>query len=175
MTIRTEIRESLAALSLDNTPTPERQEKSQFSTMNNIWRVRTIAERLYGAGRIQQDVYNSCQTWARTYILMHDGPGAIQNTTSTSIDKHDAISFVMDQALREDSIPAIREVIGKSAHNLLVLTLYNCFSAGYIASMIKPENPSRSVEKAIDLECISAYEKLNEFYFSFFSRKMLAD
>ena len=104
---------------------------------------------------------------------MYDGPGAIQNTTSTSIDKHDAISFVMDQALRKDSIPAIREAIGKSAHNLLVLTLYNCFSAGYIAAMIKPENPSRSVEKAIDLECISAYEKLNEFYFSFFSRKTL--
>lgn len=173
MTIRTEIRESLAALSLDNTPTSERQEKSQFSTVNNIWRVRTIAERLYGTGRIKQDVYNSCQTWARTYILMYDGPGAIQNTTSTSIDKHDAISFVMDQALRKDSIPAIREAIGKSAHNLLVLTLYNCFSAGYIAAMIKPENPSRSVEKAIDLECISAYEKLNEFYFSFFSQKTL--
>lgn len=175
MTIRTEIRESLSALSLDNTPTPERQEKSQFSTMNNIWRVRTIAERLYGTGRIKQDVYNSCQNWARTYILMYDGPGAIQNTTSTSIDKHDAISFVMDQALRKDSIPVIREAIGKTAHNLLVLTLYNCFSAGYIAAMIKPENPSRSVEKAIDLECISAYEKLNEFYFSFFSRKTLAD
>lgn len=173
MTIRDEIRESLSALSLDNTPTPERQEKSQFSTMNNIWRVRTIAERLYGTGRIKQDVYNSCQTWARTYILMYDGPGAIQNTTSTSIDKHDTISFVMDQALRKDSIPAIREVIGKSAHNLLVLTLYNCFSSGYIAAMIKPENPSRSVEKAIDLECISAYEKLNEFYFSFFSQKTL--
>lgn len=173
MTIRTEIRESLAALSLDNTPTPERQEKSQFSTVNNIWRVRTIAERLYGTGRIKQDVYNSCQSWTRGYASLYGEYNDFRYCFSGSENKHDAISYKMEQIIKRDSIPAIREVIGKSAHNLLVLTLYNCFSAGYIAAMIKPENPSRSVEKAIDLECISAYEKLNEFYFSFFSQKTL--
>lgn len=164
MSLRDELTQSLALMDVDNAPTPERQTKAQFSVRDNIWRVRTIAERLHGAHRIDSDVYNSCQKWAATYILLNDGPGAIQSGASGSIVKHDRISFIMEQALRSDSIPAIREFIGKAGHNLLVLTLYECFSASALSSMFAPERSRKTVSDALDRECISVYSRLNEFY-----------
>ena len=175
MTLNQELKEALTGLRLENAPTVERQEKSQFSTINSVWRVRTIAERLYGTDRISQDVFNACQKWAQTYVIAYDGPGAIQNAASTSTIRHDKISFIMDQALRADSIPAIKSAIGHGTNNLLVLTLYECYSAGYIADMLNLSGSKRSVEKAIDKECISAYERLNNVYLSLFRKKTLAD
>ena len=164
MTIRNQLREALAGLSLDNTPTVERQEKSYFSVRDSVWQVRTIADKLHSRHAITSDVFNSCQKWAMTYILLYDGPGAIQNGVSSSIIKHDTISFVMEQALRKDSIPAIREFVGKSADNLLRLSLYECLNAARIGEMLLPNTPAGSRNKAVDTLCKEAYEKLNDFY-----------
>ena len=164
MTIRDELREALSGLSLDNAPTPERQEKSYFAVRDSVWQVRTIADKLHSRHAITSDVFNSCQKWAMTYILLYDGPGAIQAGVSGSVIKHDAISFVMEQALRKDSIPAIREFIGKPADNLLRLSLYECLNAARIGEMLLPNTPAGSRNKAVDTLCKEAYEKLNEFY-----------
>ena len=99
-----------------------------------------------------------------TYILLYDGPGAIQAGVPGGIIKHDVISFVMEQAQRKDSIPAIREFIGKAADNLLRLSLYECLNAARIGEMLLPNTPAGSRNKAVDTLCKESYEKLNEFY-----------
>ncbi|QHJ84370.1 MAG: hypothetical protein [Bacteriophage sp.] len=166
MKIKDQLTAALSELSLDNTPTPERQEKSDFSIKQGEYRVRTIAERLYGRGDITEDQFNSCRKWQDTYVLRTDGPGAIQDRPSTSIIKHDVISFAMDQALRSDSIPAICETVGKAAHNLLILSLYECFNSSRIGEMLLPHTPVGSRNKAVDRLCKQAYEQLNDFYFA---------
>lgn len=174
MTIRAELMESLSALQLDNAPTPERQDKSQFSQLNNVWRVKTIAERMYKAERIDESAYHNCQEWARSYVSLYGGYNDFRFCNSTSENKHDFISFTMEQLVKRDNIPAIREYIGKYYDNLLILSLYRCHSAGYIASMVNSKKPRRSIEKMVDSECVRAYQKLNLFYNDVFSRKRLA-
>lgn len=164
MTIRNQLREALSGLSLDNAPTIERQEKSYFSVRDSVWQVRTIADKLHSRHAITSDVFNSCQKWAMTYILLYDGPGAIQNGVSGGTIKHDVISFVMEQALRADSIPEIRDYVGKAAHNLLRLSLYECLNASRIGELLLPTTPQGSRNKAVDTLCKEAYEKLNDFY-----------
>lgn len=164
MTIRNELREALSGLSLDNAPTPERQSKSYFSVRDSVWQVRTIADKLHSRHEISSEVFGSCQKWAMTYILLYDGPGAIQAGVSGGIIKHDVISFVMEQAQRKDSIPAIREFIGKPADNLLRLSLYECLNAANIGEILLPNTPAGSRNKAVDTLCREVYEKLNEFY-----------
>lgn len=164
MTIRNQLREALSGLSIDNTPTVERQSKSYFSVRDSVWQVRTIADKLHSRHEISSDVFGSCQKWAMTYILLYDGPGAIQAGVSGGIIKHDVISFVMEQAKRKDSIPAIREFIGKPADNLLRLSLYECLNAANIGELLLPNTPAGSRNKAVDVLCKEAYEKLNDFY-----------
>ena len=166
MKIKDQLTAALAELELDNTPTPERQEKSDFSIKAGEYRVRTIAERLYARDDITEDQFNACRKWQDTYVLLNDGPGAIQDRPSTSEYKHDAMSFVMDQALRADSIPVIREYVGKAMQNLLILSLYECLNANKIGEKLLPHIPVGSRTKAVDRLCKQAYEKLNEFYFS---------
>lgn len=165
MTTRKQILERLTGMECDNTPTPERQEKSQFSLRDNVWRTRTIAERLYGSERITQDEYNSCQRWAATYVLTYDGAGTVQEGTSTAIIKHDAISFAMHMASEKDCIPEIKDRIGVAYHQLLVLSLYHCYSSAQIGRVLGVGS-QRKDEMAIDRMCISAYKKLYQFYFS---------
>ena len=164
MTIRNQLREALSGLSLDNTPTVERQEKSQFSLRNNVWQVRTIAERLYGAERITQEEYDACQRWAATYVLTYDGVGTVQEGASTSLIKHDAISFAMHMAGEKDCIPAIKNIVGKDIHALLVLSLYHCYSAAQIGRLLCGSNSGRREEMAIDTLCSKAYKSLYKAY-----------
>lgn len=164
---------ALTIVGLNNEPTRERQEKSDFALKSGQWRVRTVAERLYGRGDLSCDVYNSCKRWQETYVLRTDGPGAIQNGASTSEVKHDVISFAMDQVRRTDSIPAIKEYIGTAMHNILIMSLYECMSASRIGEILLPNTPKQSRNKAVDKVCSEAYEKINEFYLQEFidSRK----
>lgn len=164
MTIRNQLREALTGLSLDNTPTVERQEKSQFSIRNNVWHVRTIAERLYGSERITQDEYDACQRWAATYVLTYDGAGTVQEGASTSLIKHDAISFAMHMASEKDCIPAIKSIVGKDIHVLLVLSLYHCYSSAQIGRLLLPSKPKTSRESAVDSLCCKAYRELYKTY-----------
>lgn len=164
MTIRNQLREALAGLSLDNTPTVERQEKSQFSIRNNVWYVRTIAERLYGAERITQDEYDACQRWAATYVLTYDGAGTVQEGASTSLIKHDAISFAMHMASEKDCIPAIKNIVGKDIHTLLVLSLYHCYSSAQIGRLLLPNTEPSYIVRAVDRSCVSAYKELYRAY-----------
>ena len=166
MTIRNQLREALSGLSLDNTPTIERQEKSQFSLRNNVWHVRTIAERLYGSERITQDEYDACQRWAATYVLTYDGAGTVQEGASTSVIKHDAISFAMHTASEKDCIPAIKSIVGKDIHALLVLSLYHCYSAAQIGSMLLPGVPRATRERSVDTACKGAYKALYRAYYT---------
>ena len=163
MTIRDELREALSGLSTDNTPTPERQEKSQFSMHNNVWKVRTIAERLYGCERITQDEYDACQRWAITFVQSYDGVGAQQDGASTALIKHDPISYALHMAMEKDCIPEIKSRIGDAYHNLLVLSLYHCYSAGQIGSILAKQS-SRGVELAVDKMCCKAYVELYKAY-----------
>lgn len=163
MTIRNQLREALAGLSLDNAPTVERQEKSQFSIRNNVWHVRTIAERLYGLERITQDEYDACQRWAITFVRSYDGVGAQQDGASTALIKHDPISYALHMAMEKDCIPEIKSRIGDAYHNLLVLSLYYCYSSGQIASVLSKQ-PSRGVELAVDKMCCKAYAELYKAY-----------
>ena len=165
MTIRNQLREALSGLSLDNTPTVERQEKSQFSLRNNVWQVRTIAERLYGTERITQEEYDACQRWAATYVLTYDGAGTVQEGASTSFIKHDAISFAMHMAGEKDCIPAIKGIVGKDIHALLVLSLYHCYSAAQIGAMLLPDVPKTTRERSVDTACRSAYKDLYRAYY----------
>lgn len=164
MTIRDELREALSGLSLDNTPTIERQEKSQFSLRNNVWQVRTIAERLYGTERITQEEYDACQRWAATYVLTYDGAGTVQEGASTSVIKHDAISFAMHMTGEKDCIPAIKSIVGKDVHALLVLSLYHCYSAAQIGAMLLPDSEPSYIVRAVDRSCASAYRALYRAY-----------
>lgn len=165
MTIRNQLREALSGLSLDNAPTPERQEKSQFSLRNNVWHVRTIAERLYGSERITQEEYDACQRWAATYVLTYDGAGTVQEGASTSVIKHDAISFAMHMAGEKDCIPAIKSIVGKDIHALLVLSLYHCYSAAQIGDMLLPGVPRATRERSVDTVCKGAYKALYRSYY----------
>lgn len=166
MTIRNQLREALAGLSLDNTPTVERQEKSQFSIRNNVWHVRTIAERLYGAERITQEEYDACQRWAATYVLTYDGVGTVQEGASTSLIKHDAISFAMHMAAEKDCIPAIKNIVGKDIHALLVLSLYHCYSSAQIGMMLLPDTEPSYIVRSVDTACAAAYRALYRAYLS---------
>ena len=165
MTIRNQLREALSGLSLDNTPTVERQEKSQFSIRNNVWHVRTIAERLYGSERITQEEYDACQRWAATYVLTYDGAGTVQEGASTSVIKHDAISFAMHMASEKDCIPAIKSIVGKDIHALLVLSLYHCYSAAQIGKLLLPDAEASYIVRAVDRSCASAYKALYHAYY----------
>mgnify|MGYP001288822413 CR=1 FL=1 len=165
MTIRNQLREALSGLSLDNTPTVERQEKSQFSLRNNVWHVRTIAERLYGSERITQEEYDACQRWAATYVLTYDGAGTVQEGASTSVIKHDAISFAMHMAGEKDCIPAIKSIVGKDVHALLILSLYHCYSAAQIGAMLLLEVPKTTRERSVDTACRGAYKALYRAYY----------
>ena len=164
MTIRNQLREALSSLSLDNTPTVERQEKSQFSLRNNVWQVRTIAERLYGTERITQEEYDACQRWAATYVLTYDGAGTVQDGASTSLIKHDAISFAMHMAGEKDCIPVIKSIIGNDIHALLVLSLYHCYSAAQIGRLLLPDAEPSYIVRAVDRACASAYRDLYRAY-----------
>lgn len=165
MTARKHILDTLAGLSDDNRPTPERQSKSQFTIHNDIWKTRTIAERLHGTERIDGPTFDAAKAWTTNYILLNDGPGALEQHGVSSNIKHDRISWIMTQAKRRDSIAAIRDYVGKSYHNLLVLTLYDCYSANSIAGMMgNSDYKNSSLCKYIDQECIKAYKKLSEFF-----------
>ena len=164
MTIRDELREALSGLSTDNTPTPERQEKSQFSMHNNVWKVRTIAERLYGCERITQDEYDACQRWAITFVQSYDGVGAQQDGASTALIKHDPISYALHMAMEKDCIPEIKSRIGDAYHNLLVLSLYHCYSAGQIGSILLPGKDAAYVVRSVDTICCKAYSALYKAY-----------
>ena len=163
-TTRKKILEALSTVTIDQTPTPERQEKSQFSCRDNVWRVRTIAERLYGTERITQDEYNACQRWAATYVLTYDGVGTTQDGASTSLIKHDAISFAMHMAGEKDCIPEIKARLGIEAHKLLELSLYHCYSSAQIARMVLPGVPHTTAESAVDSLCKKVYRDLYGVY-----------
>lgn len=176
MTARQEIIRTLAGINEDNRPTPERQEKSQFTIHNDIWKTRTIAERLYGSEQIDFPTFEATKAWTKSFILLHDGPDALERPSKPSIIKHDHISWIMTQAKRSDSIAAIREYIGKEYHNLLVMTLYDCYSSNAIAGMMTgSEYKNSTLCKYIDQECIKAYEKLFEFYEKSFRRSVSND
>lgn len=165
MTARQDIIRTLSGITDDNRPTPERQEKSQFSVYDNIWKTRTTAERLHGAERISSEAFEAAKAWTEAYILLHDGPHALEHRGHSSHIKHDRISWAMTQVKRSDSVAAIREYMGKAWHNLLVMTLYECYSTNAIAGMLKIEGRANSTLcKYIDQECIAMYEKLAEFY-----------
>lgn len=176
MTARDEIISTLFGINEDNRPTPERQEKSQFSVLNDIWKTRTVAERLFNTERISGPVFEAAKDWTVSFILLNDGPHALEQRGAASELKHDRISWVMTQAKRRDSIAAIREYIGKAYHNLLVMTLYDCYSSNAIASMIKTGGHKNSTLcKYIDQECIKAYEKLSEFYENYYRNGVGSD
>lgn len=165
MTIRNQLREALSGLSLDNTPTVERQEKSDFSKKNGAWKTRLIYERLFSQERINQDEYNACERWLVSYILTYDGVGAVQDRASTSEIKHDAISWALTMAKEKDCIPAVKEAIGIAAHNLLVMSLYEGLSSASISRYLAPEVAVKQGEKVVDKMCCSVYASLYNFYF----------
>lgn len=165
MTIRDELREALSGLSLDNAPTVERQEKSQFSLRNNVWQVRTIAERLYGTERITQEEYDACQRWVITFVQSYDGVGAQQDGASTALIKHDPISYAIHMAMEKDCMPEIKSRIGIANHRLLVLSLYHCYSAAQIGLMLLPGVPKTTRERSVDTVCRGAYKALYRAYF----------
>lgn len=165
MTARQEILRALGGITEDNRPTPERQEKSQFTVHNHIWKTRTVAERMHNQERITPDAFEAAKRWTETFILLHDGPHALEQRGNPSTIKHDRISWAMTQAKRKDSIAAIREYIGREYHNLLVMTLYDCYSSNAVAGMFSGLSyGNTTLVKYIDQECIKAYEKLSEFY-----------
>ena len=165
MTIRDELRDALSGLSLDNTPTVERQEKSDFSKKNVAWKTRLIYERLFSQERINQDEYNACERWLVSYILTYDGVGAVQDRASTSEIKHDAISWALTMAQEKDCIPEVKKVLGIAAHNLLVMSLYEGLSSASISRILAPAVTVKQGEKVIDKMCRSVYESLYNFYF----------
>ena len=165
MTIRNQLREALSGLSLDNTPTVERQEKSDFSKKNGAWKTRLIYERLFSQERINQDEYNACERWLVSYILTYDGVGAVQDRASTSEIKHDAISWALTMAQEKDCIPEVKAALGIVAHNLLVMSLYEGLSAASISRALFYKT-DRSTEIAVDRMCKSVYHDLYKFYFS---------
>ena len=166
MTIRNQLREALSGLSIDNTPTVERQEKSQFSIRNNVWQVRTIAERLYGTERITQEEYDACQRWVITFVQSYDGVGAQQDGASTALIKHDPISYAIHMAMEKDCMPEIKSRIGVANHRLLVLSLYHCYSAAQIGRLLLPDTDPSYIVHAVDRACASAYRALYRAYFS---------
>ena len=164
MTARQEILRALGGITEDNRPTPERQEKSQFSIRDNIWRTRTIAERLYGAERINQEEYDAAQRFAVTFVLTYDGPGAVQSAASTSIIKHDKISWALQMAKEAGNVRDVKEFVGADVYNLLVLSLYDCYSAEAIAGMLAASTVRKTATGAIDTLCAQSYRKLAKFY-----------
>lgn len=164
MAIRDEIRQTLAEMRLDNSPTQDYQNKVEFTQKGGVWRRHTVAERLYRQEKIGQDVFDACDRWLTTYILAYDGAGAVQSGASTSIIKHDLISWRLHMAKEVACIPEIKSRIGVSNHNILVLALYEGYCITELSKIFAPKRDPKNMRLLVVTACIEAFNALLSAY-----------
>lgn len=148
----------------DNTPTPERALKSDFSPGRPV-RVRTTVQSLLSTGDIEQDAANAAERWYRDWAFAYGGVIEFpENHEPDDTTRHDDVSWLMVRAHAVGRLADVRQALGLCAEIRLRHMLVDELPFRELGRVLYPRLGDTQSRSKVAAQCALVLEQLSEFY-----------
>lgn len=154
---------SCPPLMAEITPTPERLARSEFVGTHPM-RVRRTVQALLNAGDITQSAADAAERWYQDYVFGYcDYKEFSQDHRTSTLTKHDAVSWQMVRGKAVARITSVREALGLCAHQRLRMMLVDELSFRAMGAALFPQLSASSAQRKIAAQCALLLEQLEAF------------